>query len=96
MFNVGEPSREVFQQLDSFHQVFGYLMFKDAQIENEEVSKFDELEADLMDKEKTPSKRMRNVLFVNWKQSNKGFEEFKDYYAYQMEIIINHFKSKLE
>ena len=96
MFNTPEPSREIFNALDSFHQVFGFLMFKDSQIQNEEVNQFDELEADLMDKEKTPSKRFRAVLFVNWKQNNKGYEEFKDFYSHEMEKIITHYKSKLE
>ena len=96
MFNTPEPSREIFNALDSFHQVFGFLMFKDSEIQNEEISTFDELEADLMDKEKTPSKRLRNSLFVCWQRKDEGFEKFDDYYRFKMEKFITHVKSKIE
>ena len=45
--------------------------------------------------DKSPSQRLRNVLYVMWEQKNLK-DPFDDYYRKQMEIIINHFKSKLD
>ncbi len=44
---------------------------------------------------KTPSQRLRNVLYVLWEQSTQE-KEFKEFYKDKLEEIINHFKSKLE
>jgi len=44
---------------------------------------------------KTPSQRLYNVLYRYWQQDKKGYDVFEDYYRSQMEIIINHYKSKL-
>jgi hypothetical protein len=43
----------------------------------------------------TPSKRLRNVLFVYYKQQNRT-EPFAVYYANMMEELINRVKEKLE
>ena len=56
----------------------------------------DELEVDYDDPKKTPSKRLRGVLYRNFEQDNKGYKNFEDYYRSQMETIIVHFKGKLE
>ena len=45
---------------------------------------------------KTPSQRLRSVLFVYWQQHNTGFEDFNTFYADYMEKKINQIKSKLE
>lgn len=81
--------------VDSLHQQYGFLMFKDSEVDKEEIELIDNLEADLEDSSKTPSKRLRSVLFVNWKQKPEGFTEFRDYYKSKMEVIITHFKDKL-
>jgi len=44
---------------------------------------------------KTPSQRLRAVLFIWWKQmGEKG--EFGDFYKKHMELFIEHVKNKLE
>lgn len=43
---------------------------------------------------KTPSVRLRAVLFVLWKQSGEQ-GEFDDFYRHQMNVIIEETKSKL-
>lgn len=45
---------------------------------------------------KSPSQRMRNVLYVLFEQSPEGFKTFDDFYKAKMEAMIIHFKSKLE
>lgn len=44
---------------------------------------------------KTPSQRLRAVLFILWKQIGQT-GEFEDFYRNEMETIINIYKNKLE
>jgi hypothetical protein len=43
---------------------------------------------------KSPSQRLRSVIFLGWKQTGEELP-FEVYYAQQMERIIDHLKSKL-
>jgi len=71
-----------------------YAALKKEDFLSNEINIFKELKAE--DKEiKNPSQRLRNVMYRNWEQENKGFAEFNDYYINQMETLINHFKNKL-
>jgi len=45
---------------------------------------------------KTPSQRLRAVLFLLWEQDKKGFISAEAYYDDLMERIINHYKTKLD
>ena len=44
--------------------------------------------------QKTPSQRLRAVLFVYWKQNGAG--EFEDFYNHWMETFIDKIKAQLE
>jgi hypothetical protein len=44
---------------------------------------------------KTPSLRMRNVLFIIWKQVPEGFKEFDSFYKFKMEKYIDELKANL-
>lgn len=44
---------------------------------------------------KTPSQRLRAVLFVWWQQQNKP-GEFEEFYRINMNRLIEHVKSKLD
>lgn len=54
-----------------------------------------EVEADAGMEGKTPSQRLRNSLYVLWKQSETK-EPFETYYLNQMERIIEQVKSRLD
>lgn len=45
--------------------------------------------------QKSQSLRMRNVLFILWKQNNGGHEDFTSYYNAKMEKLINYLKDKI-
>jgi len=69
-----------------------YLSPKDTvtQKEIDQVNAFDaEIEA------KTPSKRLRDVLYVLFTQQPEGYKEFDAFYKFKMNIITEHLKSKL-
>ena len=59
----------------------------DGEIETVEVGKPKET--------KSPSTRLRGVLFILWKQGGQ-VEPFESYYATQMEKLIEHYKTKIK
>jgi len=63
---------------------------------SEEKDTLDQLESGFEETGKTQSQRIRAVLFLLWKQDNKGFTEFDTYYKHSTELYINHLKTKIE
>jgi hypothetical protein len=92
-FNTNELTSEQIILMNKLKNQYGFLMFKDSEIENAEKGEFDSLEADLNDPAKTPSKRLRSVLYLVSKDRDIDFKEF---YKSEMERIIEHYKGKLE
>lgn len=45
---------------------------------------------------KSPSQRLRAVLFRMWEQDKNGYDDFNLFYINRMEQLIEHFKTKLE
>lgn len=45
---------------------------------------------------KTPSQRLRSVLFLRWEQLNRPTDDFDHWYKLAMEKIINEIKEKLD
>lgn len=95
-FNTQEPTSEQKVIIDKLHQQHGFLNFKDSAFTRDETDLFDALDIDLQDNSKTPSQRLRAVLYRNWEKKSLGHKEFKAYYSYQMEQLITHFKDKLD
>lgn len=54
----------------------------------------DTIEPDLPGK--SPSQRVRAILFLLWKQNNEGFKDKNLHYLHHMEKIIDHLKSKIK
>ncbi len=89
-FHTKECSVEEKVKISEFVSSAGWLLFaaneiKDADIPNENAPE---------DEWKTPSQRLRRVLYVVWKQKKEG--EFNSFYVKKMEEIIEHFKGKLD
>ena len=95
-FETNELTPEQIMGLAQNSQAFGYLAFKQDKFKTEQLMIIDELKADYEDKSKTPSKRLRDVLFVAWKQTDEGYSDFEDYYRFKLDKFINHIKSKLD
>jgi len=76
---------------------FGYVAFKPEPFNNDDKQLLERLKTDkLEDGEKTPAQRLRAVLYVNWEQNKQGYSTFVDFYNAKMELLITHFKGKLE
>jgi hypothetical protein len=95
-FGTQEMSPDKAASLLTMNQQLCYLAIKPEHFSTEEEEAIDSLHADLSDAGKTPSQRLRSVLFVNWQNDNQGFTTFAAYYAHNMERIIEHYKAKLE
>jgi hypothetical protein len=59
-----------------------------------ELSDLDAIDVDLEDTTKTPSKRLRSVLFILWDQGVKDVG-FKEFYKNRMERLIEQIKTRL-
>lgn len=92
--NINEPSQEQKQIIDSLLQHSVVVMVKDADITPDEESILDNIDIDI--NTKSPSQRLRSVLYLMHQNDNEGSPEFKDYYRLKMEKVISHFKSKLD
>lgn len=79
--------------LFGFRNVDGSLAFKEGKFSDEELALLPDYKPEFKD-EKTPSSRMRSVMFRLWEVSGQTLT-FEQYYREQMEIIINHLKGKL-
>lgn len=96
-FNTLELSKEQKTELDDLFQTHGILYFKGQdKISKSEVDELDKIDLDLYDQKKTQSQRLRGVLYLNWQKNNENYTDFKDYYAFKTNQIIEHFKTKLE
>ncbi len=95
-FLTQEKTSSEVMSIDEALQQFGILYFRgEEDMNSEEIEELDKIELDIYDEPKTQSQRLRNVLFILWKQEGeKG--EFKKFYKQKTEEIIQHFKNKLQ
>jgi hypothetical protein len=70
-----------------------YVYFSERQIELPERKMIDSLEPEMQGK--SPSLRLRNVLFVAWQQNPEGYPDADSYYRAKMELIISTYKANL-
>ncbi len=70
-----------------------YVYFSGRQIEIPDIKMIDKLEPELQGK--SPSLRLRNVLYRCWENNNEGYTDDKAYYQAKMEQIISTYKSNL-
>lgn len=95
-FETNEPNPDHMADIQSATMKAGYLAFNQEPFSASQERFIVELESDYDDPKKTPSKRLRGVLYRNWETDKKGYKTFEDYYRSQMEVLIIHFKGKLD
>ena len=88
-------------------EAFGVLYFCEREsgvLSEEELRAIDSADLDLERKDKSPSKRLRSVLWLNFCEAEPYFDRmtkdeketrFRDYYKREMERIIQSYKDKL-
>ena len=96
VFETLEPTPEQLTGIALNQQKFGYLAFKIDTFRQIEKDVINKLESDYQEQGKSKAQRLRAVLYRYFEQDSKGYEVFDDYYNYQMEKLINHYKNKLD
>lgn len=81
--------------LFSYRNSLGYLSFKPETFSDEELKIIEGLKVEDFEGNKSPSKRMRDILFRLWQQDNSGYDDFNLFYQYRMnnlnEMLKNEF-----
>lgn len=77
------------------NQQFCYLAIKPEPFTRDESDSIDSLKTDLATA-KTPSQRLRGILYLNYQQDNKGYKDFSTYYFAELDKICEHYKTKLD
>ena len=96
-FETGEVAPATAGSLYAMQNKAVYLAIKETAFNAAETEELGALEAEFVDKKKkTPSRRLRDVLYRLWEQNPEGYADHKAHYAAKMETIIGHFKSKLD
>ena len=96
VFHTNELTPEQLTGIALNTQKFGYLAFKEDTFKQAEKDVLDNLESEYQDTGKSKAQRLRATLYRCFEQDSKDYKVFDDYYAYQMETLINHFKTKLD
>lgn len=65
-----------------------------SEVTQKELGLIDSIDPELP--QKTPGQRMRNVLWVLWKQDHEGYNDFKPYYDAKMEGYIDALKQNIK
>lgn len=95
-FETAEPNPDQMADIQRSIMNAGYIAFNVDPFSSSQEKYLTEMEVDYDDPKKTPSKRLRGVLYRNFEQEPKGYKTFNDYYNSQMELLIMHFKNNLD
>jgi len=94
-FETNELTPEQMADIHYSLNKVGYLAFAPDPFTTKEISDLDSLKVEYDDTNKTPSQRLRAVLYRTWEQTPEGYKIFNDFYNSKMEVLIEHFKAKL-
>lgn len=92
-FVTRELCAEDLAALLGYRKTEGYMLFKPAPFEERDIVDIPETVPEFAT-EKTPSQRLRNVLFRLWEFRGKP-DNFETWRKSEMERIISHYKEKL-
>lgn len=84
-------------RLFALNQRLSYIAIKEEAFNDNETKMIEGMNVDSEEvKTRTPSQRLRAILYVLWKEDNGGHEAFDSFYAQNLEKIIQHFKDKVD
>ena len=90
-FATQEISSETFAELKNNLNTFGWLLFKENDFTIDDIP-----EEDADENIKSPSKRLRAVIYVLAQQEKIPKAQFESYYREKMDKLINWVKGKLD
>lgn len=80
--------------LFSYRKGLGYLAFKPETFEPDQAKLIEGLKCDDFEGNKSPSKRLRDILFRLWQENNRGYDDFNLYYQYRMNDLAEMLKGE--
>lgn len=89
-----EQTPQVMAELFRLCGSYGFVSIKPENFLPSELEDMDKLKADAIGK--SPSQRMRSVLYLLWEKDNEGFKDFQSYYLWRMERVLDFYKKKLD
>jgi hypothetical protein len=95
-FETGELTPEQMANVHYSLNKAGFLAFAPDALATQELADIDQLKVEYSDKGKTPSQRLKAVLYLMWKSNPEGFNSSEVHYLHHMEKVIEHFKTKLD
>jgi hypothetical protein len=95
-FETGELSPEQMANVHYSLNKVGFLAFSPDALATHELEEIDKLKVEYNDIGKTPSQRLKAVLYLMWKQKPEGFTSSEIHYLHYMEKFIEHYKLKLD
>jgi len=87
---LGEESDGVFKLYDQL----GWFIFSPAEINEEDLVDLPDIKPEF--EEKTPSKRLRDRLFVYYKDTHINIDDFDEWYKKEMNRIGQHYLDKIK
>lgn len=94
-FGTQELAPNDLAQVFQLNQRFCYIAIKEELFQQDELDTIESVKTDL-ESNKTPSQRLRGILYINYQQDNEGYKDFMTYYLGKMDKVCEHFKSKLD
>ena len=88
-FGTQELSPNDAAQVFQLNQKFCYIAIKEETFQSDELDNIDSIKTDL-ESNKTPSQRLRGILYINYQQNNEGYKDFMTYYISKMDNIRLH------
>lgn len=88
-FTTQELAPEDFVKLQELNGAFGQIVFRENELQDEDIPQED------VEESKTPSQRLRGVLYRLWEQEGKK-GTFNEFYRARMEKLIDWHKAKLD
>jgi hypothetical protein len=94
-FGTNELSAEQAAELVKLNQEFCYLAIKKDEFKPRDLEILAGIQSEFEFKEKPPGQRLQAVFYRLWEIDKQGYVDFHLYYRFQMEKLIEHFKTKL-
>ena len=94
-----ELPEETMVKVFKFRKTSGMVLISSDNISEGEIKEVESFTSEFeVGKNKTPSQRLRAVLYRYWEQEGKakGYTDFPIWYEVMMERIINNYKTKLD
>lgn len=91
-----ELSPEKEAELFRHKNKLGFIAFKEASFQPDEVKLLTNIGDSVENIGKTPSERIRNVLFILFNKNKEGYSNFDSFYKAKTEMYIEHLKKQID